>query len=665
VNVYRSLIDSVGVALPTRSISTREMVDGCAYRLNVPLEMLTGITSRRVAGDGEFAMDLAVRAALDCLQRSSIPPSDVDLLLSTAISRHDAPGRLTLEPSGAARLRHALGCTGAWAFDVANACAGSFTGIYLADALIRSGQIRTALIVSGELITPLAWTAQKEITSDLDPRLVCLTLGDAGSAVLLTRADDDRTGFEYISMHTVGRHHSLCVAAPTDAPHGGMIMKTEMLPLAVIMVRQAVNHTRRALDELGRALTDIDCIIPHQTSLTTIHAAAHQMNKALGGPFLNEKNVINNLAERGNTSTTSHVVALYDAALDGRIGSGNRALFSIAGSGITVGTAVYVLDDLPDRLASGAPSTRVAPPVPPARALRHSSPPIEVAGIGLAGPDQPENTTTLNLIAAASAGCLRMAGRSASDVELLIHAGLYRTGMIAEPPIAAVAAGELGFDGTTSESGNVLAFDLGNGGLGLFDACRVASSLIGCGAVGNALVVASEVEQREPGVTRPDIAACGSALFLRAGRPRGRGLLGFHVRHFSDAIDAFAAWAEQAAGHTFIRSGDRATLAQRYLEHLPAVVAELLDDWAVKAESIRAVVPPSMSPTNADRLRRSWPVLGERVVALPWPSKDLFTSSLAFGLRRLQDAGLVATGDLVVLTGAASGVQVGAALYRC
>ncbi|MGJ6968434.1 3-oxoacyl-[acyl-carrier-protein] synthase III C-terminal domain-containing protein [Streptosporangium sp. G11] len=657
--MYRSVIDSVGVALPAGSLSTREVVEGCAHPLKLPLETLTGIATRRIAAEGEYAVDLAERAARDCFERSSLGPGDIDLLINGSISRKDGPLRVSYEPSAAAQLRHRLGCARAWAFDIVNACAGNFTAIRIADAMIRAGQIGSALVVCGESISDLIRTAQKEITSDTDPRIACLTLGDAGSAVLLTRSDDERAGFEHIGIRTIGEHHALCVAGPTDASHGGMIMKTEMLALAVIMVREAVAHTHRTLGRMGLHYRDIDLVIPHQTSSTTIEAAGRHMNKVFGGPFLHENNVINNLADLGNTSTTTHVLALRDGVRAERIRPGARVLFGIAGSGISVGTAVYRLDDLPARLASGTRSTRTAP-----RTTGRGpwSRPVEVAGLGIAHPGASEATSTLELIARASARCLRAADRRPSDVAMLINGGLYRSGMIAEPAVAAIAAGELGFDGATTASGDMLAFDLGNGGLGLFDACRVASALIRCGEVENVLVVASEVEEREPGTSHPGIAACGSALFLRADPERRRGFLGFHTHHLSDRVGSFAAWATQGDGRAFIRSDDRSILDEQCLEHLPRVVAELLDEMSVTPESIRALVPPSLSPASAERLRRRWPVLGKRLVALP--GGDLFTSAIPVGLRRLRDEKGAAPGDLVVLTGIAGGGQIGAALYR-
>ncbi|MGC4813255.1 3-oxoacyl-[acyl-carrier-protein] synthase III C-terminal domain-containing protein [Micromonospora sp. DT228] len=671
-----SVIDSIGVALPDRVMTTREVLDGCRRRLALPLEQTTGIVSRRVAGDVEYALDLATRAAEDCVSRSSIGPADVDLLISASISRVDSPDRSTYEPSAATQLRHRLGCERAWAFDVTNACAGQFTGIYVADALIRAGEIGSALIVSGEYISHLMRTAQLEIADELDARVACLTLGDAGAAVLLTRADDGPGGFDHIGIRTVGRYHNLCVAGPTDQPHGGVIMKTDMMGLAAVGIREMVKHTQQALAAMGLSPTDFDRFIPHQTSTLAIQAAVRRTNKVFGGVVLDERDVINNLPRRGNTATTTHPVALRDASRDGRIRTGDRVLFEVAASGVNVGTAAYRLDGLPDRLARGTRSTRTAPPRPrpapwpdPVRAVaigrtepEPASGPATGAGPATAtGPD----VTTLQLIRAATDDCLRRAGVRASGVDLLIHVGVYRTGMIAEPAIAAIAAGELGFDGSTAATGELLAFDVTNGALGMLDGCRIAAELIRAGKADTAVVVASEVEQREPGAAGPAVARCGSAVLLRLDPDRASGFLGFHSRSVATPAADRGAWVMQDGGHSFIRATDRVEPAAAYAEHLPVVVAELLDRLRVRPDAIRAVVPPWLPPPVERRLRDTWPVLGPRLATLP-PARDgadLFTSALPMGLRAVS-AGGASPGELVVVVGASTGMEIGAALYR-
>ena len=94
----------------------------------------------------------------------------------------------------------------------------------------------------------------------------------------------------------------------------------------------------------------------HQTSETTIDGAVREINKSFGRTVCDRKNTIYNLAERGNNATNSHFVALRDAIDAGVVRPGGRVLFGISGSGLTVGTALYTFDDLPERLRN--PGTR-------------------------------------------------------------------------------------------------------------------------------------------------------------------------------------------------------------------------------------------------------------------------------------------------------------------
>jgi len=58
------------------------------------------------------------------------------------------------------------------------------------------------MLVSGEHITDLTKTAQKEVSSYADPRFARLTVGDAGAAVILERAADGRVGFHATDLYT-------------------------------------------------------------------------------------------------------------------------------------------------------------------------------------------------------------------------------------------------------------------------------------------------------------------------------------------------------------------------------------------------------------------------------------------------------------------------------
>src|SRR5205823_4188521 len=160
----------------------------------------------------------------------------------------------------------------------------------------------------------------------------------------------------------------------------------------------------------------------HQTSKMTIYDAGREINSYFGKEVCHEGNLVNNIAERANTATTTHIVALMDAILANRIQSNSNVVFGITGSGVNIGTAIYTLDDLPDRLrraATGAwqpekvqaprdvgATARVARSSPPLATLSGGeviaqvSPPrprrVRVAGLGTV-PLQAERGATLEL----------------------------------------------------------------------------------------------------------------------------------------------------------------------------------------------------------------------------------------------------------------------------
>ena len=65
-----TIIESIGTYLPPKIFSTVEVMQGCKNKIQFPLENITGIKTRRVAGESEFSIDLANKAVADCLANS-------------------------------------------------------------------------------------------------------------------------------------------------------------------------------------------------------------------------------------------------------------------------------------------------------------------------------------------------------------------------------------------------------------------------------------------------------------------------------------------------------------------------------------------------------------------------------------------------------------------
>ncbi|MFG1929625.1 amino acid adenylation domain-containing protein [Mycobacterium sp. NPDC048908] len=661
-----TVIESIGTYLPAEVVSTDAVVAGCTAEVGIPLGRLTGILNRRVVGPGEYAIDLARQAIDDCMARSSHEPDDIDLIIACNTSRYDGPEfKLVFEPGTAVRLRDRCGLTNALAFDISNACAGMWTGITVADAYLRTGQIRRAMVVSGEYISLLAETAQKEIEGPMDPRLACLTLGDAGAAVILERSANDRIGFHDIDMATLGAYSRLCVAKPTEEQHGGAVMVTDSIAATVVAVKAAVPYVAAVMRRHGWRPQTSDHLLIHQTSESSLKDAMLAINREFGKTAAHPGNTIFNLTERGNTASTSHWVALKDHMLNNRIQSGDRTVFGISGSGQTVGAALYTFDDLPDRLRHGRTSRRAQGVTALKSADVKATPRVRIAGVGTVPADVAGTGSVQNAVRAAKS-CLGNARLEPSQLGLLIHAGVYRDEFIGEPAIATFIAGDIGAndDIRSADGTKTLAFDVLNGAVGFLNACQVATQMIGGGKVENAMVVTSETENNASAGEHPllGVQQTGSAVVLRKSDDSvGFGRFVFH--YDPEHADALTTYTRQAGGRTWLQIDREPKLATHYLDMVPAAVEELLGMENLHCSDIKVVVPPFLPADDRAELAHRIGIDIGRFVEFDGEA-DPFTSSVPLGIDRAVRQRLAQPGDIGLIVTVGSGLQVGCTTYR-
>ena len=666
-----TLIESLGVYLPPNVLTSDEIVKGCKLGLPIPLERLTGIRSRRVASPGQASLDLAREAALACLARSKYEPADIDVLICCSISKAQTSTAALIEPMLSFYLQQALGMQNALAFDISNACAGLFTGVAIADAFLKAGDARRVMVVAGEWSSYVIYGAQLEIQSLVDQRIPCLTVGDAGAAMILETSPDPAIGFQTIDMYTLGKYSDLCIVKPSEGEHGGLMMVTDSIRISLTSIPQAVQHLASHLDQQGWSLDDVGHLIPHQTSRTSLQDANRQLMKRIGAPAdLNGKNV-DNLTERGNTATTTHIVALEDAILDGRIRSGENVAFSITGSGVTIGTALYTLDDLPDRRRAWEREPYAAPKASLPRgnrpAIFRPTRRVRVESVGTADRQQAEKDTRA-LVRAAAEVCFDRSSYQPTDIELLIFAGLYRTDQIIEPAIAALIAGDLGLndDAIALTANKTFAFDLVNGALGFLNACQVGCSTIAAGAARTAMIVASEVEHHDvdPAWPRIGLREAGSALILAGSEEDGPGFSCFGVTTYPEHADALKVSAAQVAGAVVLRLDRHPWIEELYLETVTDAIRRFLHDAGLTLADVSVVIPPQVSPWLSQALAEQLDLPPWKLIDVAVDGEDLFSSSIPFALDAAQQRGVVQAGDLGLIVAVGSGIQVGCALYQ-
>ena len=337
-------IESVGVKLPARRLTTKDLMSQTRHRTRIQLERLTGIHERHVVGPGENSFTLAAGAARDCLAHSLHQASDIEMLINTSITRSKGEFSQSFEPPLSLYVKQAIGASQAVSFDLSNACAGMLTGVFLLQDLVARGEISCGMVVSGEYISHLSWNAAKQIRSLFSNQLASLTLGDAGAAVIVERTPPGVPGIDVIGFTTLAEHSRLCLAFPSTVGPGAQ-MYTKSRTLQKVAIQDMPALVAEVIGEAGIDLADIDYLIPHQTSARAIRKATQEFVRQLGAK---PKHVVVNLEEYGNTSSTTLFVALHKYLAEQRMHKGDRVMLLALASGIEIGIAIFTIGEQVD-----------------------------------------------------------------------------------------------------------------------------------------------------------------------------------------------------------------------------------------------------------------------------------------------------------------------------
>jgi 3-oxoacyl-[acyl-carrier-protein] synthase-3 len=286
----------------------------------------TGIKQRRKAAPGEYTSQFAVRASRQAIQRAGIEPADIDLILCATVT----PDQIL--PSTGCLIQAELGANKAAAMDIVAACSGFLYGLSLADAMIRGGQSKYALVIGAEILTRYV---------DYTDRSTCVLFGDgAGAAVLGAREGD--SGILAAKIRSDGRYEEQ-LYAPGGGTKGGFsaetiargdhFFKMKGNELFKVAVRSMADISREVLEDAGLTTADVKLFIPHQANQRITDAVAGKLS-------VDEGRVYSNIARHGNTSSASIPIGLDECVEAGRVQKGDVVLLASFGGGVTWGGVV-------------------------------------------------------------------------------------------------------------------------------------------------------------------------------------------------------------------------------------------------------------------------------------------------------------------------------------
>ena len=294
----------------------------------------TGIAERHVSV-GETVVTLASEAARKALEQAGKRAEEIDLILVATCSPEQ------YLPCCACQVQAAVGAVNALAFDVNAACSGFLFALNTADAYLRTGLAKNALIIGSEVLSKLV---------DWKDRGSCILFGDGAGAVVVERCEAS-PGILGRALHSDGTGGGVlqCGArelttpyARTSAAKTDQKQQTDDREHYIQMDGQEVYRfaTRRvpqcieeALSDAGLAVPDIDLFVLHQANARIIDAVAKRLHA-------DREKFPTNLERVGNLSSASIPVLLDELHKQGKLHRGDHIVLAGFGAGLTIGACV-------------------------------------------------------------------------------------------------------------------------------------------------------------------------------------------------------------------------------------------------------------------------------------------------------------------------------------
>ena len=281
----------------------------------------TGMKERRIIGENETLASMSVEASKKAIEAAGVNLDEIDFVIVGTTSHYRAL------PSAACEVQRDLGLKpGIPAMDVSAACSGFLYALSVADAYVKTGQAKKALVIGADCLSRLV---------SPEDRSMVILFGDGAGAVVVEASEEP--GVLSTHIHSDGNYTELLqVGMPVRGDEAsvheawGSMEGNKVFKVAVSKLSEVVDET---LEHNNLQKSDIDWLVPHQANLRIISAVAKKLDMSMD-------QVVINLDKYGNTSAATVPTALDEAIRDGRIKKGQTLMFNAFGGGFTWASAL-------------------------------------------------------------------------------------------------------------------------------------------------------------------------------------------------------------------------------------------------------------------------------------------------------------------------------------
>jgi len=316
-------ITAVGKYVP-EDILTNEMLEKMVDTHDEWITTRTGIKERRILkGEGKGTSFMAIRAALELLDKKKLDPKEIELVI-VCTATPDMQAAAT-----AVFVASEIGATNAFGFDLEAACSSFLYGMSVAARYIESGRYKKVLLIGADKCSSMI---------DYTDRSTCIIFGDGA---VLFEPNEEGLGLqdEYLRSDGAGREFLFVKA-------GG-----SMYPLT----KEAIDKKENFIVQDGKTvfknavfnMADAAVKVMERNNLTNDHIqwlAAHQANKRIieataNRIELDSSKVMMNIQNYGNT--TSATLPLLIADYEQQLKKGDNIIFAAFGGGFTWGSIYF------------------------------------------------------------------------------------------------------------------------------------------------------------------------------------------------------------------------------------------------------------------------------------------------------------------------------------
>lgn len=314
----RAVIRGIGSYLPER-VMTNDELSALVDTSDSWIQERTGIRERHIVAEGQFTSDLGYEAAKAALDDAGMSADDIDLIV-VATSTPD----LTF-PATATIIQEKLGMNHGAAFDIQAVCSGFIYGVHVANALLKSGGAKRAILIGAETFSRIL---------DWEDRGTCVLFGDGAGAIVIEAVEGTESGILHSYVRSDGRHRDMLYVdgGPSRTQTVGHLrmLGNQVFKHAVTDIAQVI---RDCAEQAGVEIADINWFVPHQANQRILTAVAKRLK-------LRPEQVVSTVANHANTSAASVPLAMDTAVKDGRIKRGDLVMLEAFGGGFTWGAAL-------------------------------------------------------------------------------------------------------------------------------------------------------------------------------------------------------------------------------------------------------------------------------------------------------------------------------------